>query len=374
MTIGYHRPTKAIVDCQAIYNNIKKEQNAITDGAVVYAVVKADAYGHGAVKVAEVATKAGVSGFCVSLLDEALELRAAGVTLPILILGVVPPEYVQILIDNDLTGTVPSLEWLETAHKWLVKEELKKRLVIHVKIDTGMGRLGIVDESEMKEIVEYLKVHQEFDFEGLYTHFAKADSKDISYLKLQQERFEKALSIFPDDLKFIHTSNSATALWHNHWKSNLVRLGAAMYGLNPSGTELEEPYVLEQAMSLVSELVHVKKINAGEHVSYGAEYQAKSDEWIGTLPIGYADGVNRRFKGFEVIVAGEKAEIVGKVCMDQCMIRLPKKLPVGTKVTIFGKDGELVNSIQQGAEHIGTINYEIPCMLTERVELEYIGQ
>lgn len=371
MTIGYHRPTKAVIDCQAIYHNIKKEQDLITDGAVIFAVVKANGYGHGAVEVAKIAEAAGVTGFCVALLDEALELRGAGFTQPILILGVVSPQYAKLLVENKLTATAPSLAWLKMTSEELSKAELTDTLTIHVKIDSGMGRLGLVTPAEMSETVTYLKSHPEFELEGLFTHFSKADSTDTAYFELQQSRFKTAIELFPKDLKYIHTANSATALWHEHWQSNLIRFGVAMYGLNPSGTEVAAPYQLKQAMSIVTELVHVKQVNQGEHISYGAEYQAQSDEWIGTLPIGYADGFNRRFKGYHLIIDGQHAEIVGRICMDQCMIRLPKEYPPGTKVTIFGENGSLANSLQSGAEYIGTINYEIPCMLTERVPLEY---
>lgn len=374
MTIGFLRPTKAVVNCQALYHNIKNELATIDDGAEVFAVVKANGYGHGAVKVAEVAKKAGATGFCVSLLDEALELRQAGFQEPILVLGIVDPKHVAILAQERISTTVASLEWLEQASYYWHQFECQNQVLIHVKIDTGMGRLGFIEEVDMRAAIAFIETHSELVMEGLFTHFAKADSKDNRYFELQQERFRKALAIFPRDIRYIHTSNSATALWHGHWRSNMIRLGVEMYGLNPSGKELDSPFELEQAMSLVSSLVHVKRLKKGERVSYGAEYEAQQDEWIGTLPIGYADGFIRHFSGFNVLVDGHRAEIVGRVCMDQCMIRLPYALPVGTKVTIFGKDGELVNTFQDGAEYVDTINYELPCLLSERVPRVYINE
>lgn len=374
MTIGFLRPTKAVVDCQALYHNIKSELATIKDGAEVFAVVKANGYGHGAVKVAGVAKKAGASGFCVSLLDEALELREAGFQEPILVLGVVDPKHAAILAQEQISTTAASLEWLERTSYYWHQFECTKPVLIHVKIDTGMGRLGFVEEVDMLAAIDFIETHPEFDLEGLFTHFAKADSKDNSYFEMQQDRFRKALAIFPTSIRYIHTSNSATALWHDHWRSNMIRLGAEMYGLNPSGTELATPFEIKQVMSLISSLVQVKRLKKGERVSYGAEYQAQQDEWIGTLPIGYADGFIRQFKGFSVLVAGHQAEIVGRICMDQCMIRLPHALPVGTKVTIFGKDGDLVNTFQDGAEYVDTINYELPCILSERVPRIYINE
>ncbi|MBP1043319.1 alanine racemase [Vagococcus sp. BWB3-3] len=374
MTIGFLRPTKAVVDCQALYHNIKSELATIKDGAEVFAVVKANGYGHGAVKVAGVAKKAGASGFCVSLLDEALELREAGFQEPILVLGVVDPKHVAILVQEKISTTAASLEWLEQTSYYWHQFECTQSVLIHVKIDTGMGRLGFVEEVDMLAAIDFIEKHPEFYLEGLFTHFAKADSKDNSYFEMQQERFRKALAIFPTTIRYIHTSNSATALWHDHWRSNMIRLGVEMYGLNPSGTELATPFEIKQVMSLISSLVQVKRLKKGERVSYGAEYQAQQDEWIGTLPIGYADGFIRHFKGFSVLVEGHQAEIVGRICMDQCMIRLPHALPVGTKVTIFGKDGDLVNTFQDGAEYVDTINYELPCILSERVPRIYINE
>lgn len=374
MAVGYLRPTKGVVNCQAIYNNIKAEQQHIKNNAEIYAVVKANGYGHGAVKVAEVAKKAGATGFCVSILDEALELREAGFKEPILILGVVDPRYVYHVIKEELSCAAISLEWLEAVLKEWPKEEIGK-LAIHVKIDTGMGRLGLRTEKEMTEVLEFLKKHPQFYLEGLFTHFSKADSADEEHFKLQQDRFSKAVSIFPKDIPYIHTSNSATALWHDNWQSNLIRLGASMYGINPSGKELDTPYEIEQAMSVITEIVQVKQVPKGEAISYGATYYTSEEEWIGTLPIGYADGFTRAFQDFEVLVDGKRCPIVGRVCMDQCMIKLPNSYPVGTKVVIFGHDrkGNSI-SFQEAAEYIGTINYEIPCVLSERVPLVYVNE
>lgn len=372
MAIGFLRLTKRIIDCPAIYQNIKSELNHIKDGAEIFAVVKANGYGHGAVKVAEVAREAGVTGFCVSILDEAIELRKGGITEPILVLGVVEPAFASVLVEYDLACAATSLSWLkDVVAQW--PEHLDGTLKIHVKIDTGMGRLGLRTPEEMTDFLAFLTKQDKFIMEGLFTHFSKADSQDTSHIELQKTRFDQALAIFPKDIRYIHTANSATALWHDHWKSNVVRLGASMYGLNPSGKELETPYELRQAMSVVTEIVQLKQVPAGEAISYGAVYRTTEEEWIATLPIGYADGLLRSFEGFKVLVNGERVPIVGRVCMDQCMIRLKEPVPLGTTVTIFGTDevsGERI-LFQEGAEYIGTINYEIPCILSERVPLVY---
>lgn len=374
MAIGFLRPTKGIVDCQAIRDNIQGEVARINDGTEIFAVVKANGYGHGAVKVAQVARQAGVTGFCVSIIDEAIELREAGITEPILVLGVVTPKYVPLLVEHKISCAAVSLQWLTEAAAEL--KDYGGKLAIHVKIDTGMGRLGLRTEAEMKAVVRFLAETPGFYLEGLFTHFAKADSSDTSYIELQKGRFDEALSLFPKDIKYIHTANSATALWHDHWQSNMIRLGAGLYGINPSGQELEPPFALKQAMSVVTEVVQVKEVPAGEAISYGATYVTEESCWIGTLPIGYADGFIRSFQGFEVFVAGERVPVVGRICMDQCMIKLTQPVPLGTTVTIFGKEetsGETI-SFQEAATYIDTINYEIPCILSERVPLSYINE
>lgn len=369
-----HRPTKAVIHRQIIYDNIKREMDKISNDAAVFAVVKSNAYGHGAIEISNIAQEAGVSGFCVATLDEALELREARFKAPILILGVVDPKYCPILVQAHLWQTVPDITWLKAAIAALENADLdpKARLYLHFKIDTGMGRLGFREESEIIEAIDLVQRHSHLVLDGVFTHFSKADSLDNAYLHLQQKRFEDILLLFPKSVKYVHTANSSVALWHNHWKSNLIRLGAVIYGLNPSGNEKKISYHLDQAMSLITEIIHVKKVHQGDKIGYGAEYTAEEDQWIATLPIGYGDGFVRRFNGFNVLVDGKKAPIIGRVCMDQCMIQLPEFYPVGTKVTIFGRNGDQVNTFQDGAEHIGTINYEIPCLLNERIEKIYV--
>ena len=374
MIESIHRPSQVIIDLSAIDYNIRQEIKRLDKDQSLFAVVKANAYGHGAIEVAKTAEKAGAAGFCVSNLDEALELRQANITLPILVLSYVSVEYLELAVSQTISLTAPSYEWLSLANDYLTNKNLSDKLHVHLKIDTGMGRIGLRDEQEIKLAQELLFQSTVINLEGIFTHFSCADTKDDSYFNLQKERFTKALNYFADKaIRYIHTSNSATALWHDAWRSNIIRFGDALYGLNPSGKELELPYELKPALSLTSELIHVKEVEAGEKIGYGATYTTSETEWIGTLPIGYADGFIRRFQGFKVIIDGEYAEIVGRVCMDQCMIRLPKRYPIGTPVTIFGTNGGLTNSLEDAAEYIGTINYEIVCDLTDRLPRVYIN-
>lgn len=369
MVPSFCRPSRVVVDLEAIRHNVSEEKKRIGIEKELFAVVKANGYGHGAVQVAKAAIEAGATGLAVSNLDEALELRRANIVEPILVLSYVSIEFVPLAITNDITLTATNLEWIKNLNN-IVKQSIK----IHLKIDSGMGRVGLNDIDEMKEANQILKSNSLINFEGLFTHFAKADSLDTSYVALQQERFTKAIDIFGRDIKYIHASNSALALWHDAWESNLVRFGVAMYGMNPSGTEVKEPFILKQALTLETEITHVKQLEQGEKVGYGITYETSEKEWIATLPIGYADGLIRKYQGFEVLVNGKKMPIVGRICMDQCMIKLDEKLPVGTKVTIFGSNGEQCNSIQSGAAYVETINYEVTCILTDRLPRVYLGE
>lgn len=373
MATGFLRPTQRVVDCQALYHNVAEEIKLLPQGTELFAVVKANGYGHGAVKVAEIAKKAGATGFCVSILDEALELREAGFTEPILVLGVVEPCYLTVAVEHNIAVTAASLSWLQYASQ-LLQEDRIGQLTIHLKIDTGMGRLGLRTAEEISEVVRFLSDHSEFELEGVFTHFAKADSKDTDYFEKQNNRFAQALALLPNDIRYVHTANSATALWHEQNNCNLIRFGAAMYGLNPSGRELVAPFDLKQAMTLETEVVHIKQLPANESISYGATYTTTQEEWIATLPIGYADGLTRDFQGFTVLVGDKLVPIVGRVCMDQCMVRLNEPVPLGEKVIIFGNQDDQANDFQVGAEYAGTINYEIPCMLSERVPLVYVNE
>ncbi len=374
MVPGYHRPTNIYVNCQAIYNNIKNTIERLPAQTELFAVVKADAYGHGAIKVAEIAKKAGATGFCVAILDEALELRAAGFQEPILVLEVVAPDYIELLIEQKISVTVTSVAWLQEANRIFQEKNKRTPIKIHIKLDTGMGRIGFVGKNEMEQAQEVIFASNAFDLEGIFTHFSTADGSDEAYFEKQQQSFAAARALFPNEIRYIHTANTATALWHNSWGSNMVRFGLSIYGLNPSGRLLATPFPLEEALTLESELIQVKQIKKGDRIGYGAEYEAEQDEWLGTVPIGYADGLRRDLQGFSLLVEGEKAPIVGRICMDQCMIRLPQNYPTGTKVTIIGKNGSLFNSSQDLAEYVGTINYEIPCELTARIPRIYTNE
>lgn len=364
MVSSIHRPTQAVVDLSAISRNIEQIQKHLPENTQTFAVVKADAYGHGAVAVANhIALQ--IDCFCVSNLDEALELRQAGLRKPILVLGIMLPGEIPLALAHDIAITVASLEWLERLGAQAITG-----LRVHLKLDTGMGRIGFRSSHETQEALDSLR-KRGAQVEGIFTHFATADEADTSYFAEQLQNFKAHLSELRDVPELIHASNSATSLWHQECIFNAVRLGVAMYGLNPSGNDLNLPYPLEPALSLTSQIVHIKCLPVQQKIGYGGSYETQSEEIIATVPIGYADGWTRQMQGFQVLVDGEPCEIVGRVSMDQMTIKLPKLYPLGTPVTLIGTDKEQRVSATDVAAYRGTINYEVLCLLSERVPRIY---
>lgn len=368
MVIGKNRETKLVVNLQAITDNIQHERAILADDVEMFAVVKANGYGHGILEIAQTALAVGATGLCVAILDEALSLRKAGITAPILVLGITSPAFATLAADAGISLTVGSVDWLQD---YANQTTAKQPLSVHLAIDTGMGRIGFRHSEDVKQ-AETLLASALFSFDGLFTHFATADQTDTKYFEQQFKTWQQLTGALVQLPKYVHISNSATSLWHLPVTGNMIRFGVTMYGLNPSGVAIEElPYQLEPAAELETQLVFVKQIPAGASVSYGATYTAKTDEWIGTVPIGYADGYPRCMQGFHVLIDGQQCEIVGRICMDQMMIRLPKQYQTGTKVTLIGHQGNQTIGATDIAEYAGTINYEIMTSVAERVQRVY---
>ncbi len=372
MAISYHRPTAIFVDLAVIKENVAHAVLQQQGKRDVFVVVKANGYSHGAVPVAKAAIAAGATGLCVATIDEGIALREAGITQTILILGLVDVQWLPLIIQYHLAIPVATQEWLEKAWSVYQNERLNGQVYLHLAIDTGMGRIGFQENQAVLAAVHWLENHPSFVWEGIFTHFSTADKTDNAYWKKQNERFNTLIATLPRVPRYIHTSNSATTLWRED-VGNVVRLGIAMYGHNPSGGLLPMSPTLKPALSLESELVQVKKVPAGAGIGYGKSYETQQSEWIGTVPIGYGDGFVRGMQGFYVLVEGQRCEIIGRVCMDQLMIRLPHSFETGTKVTLIGKNQEEVITIEAIAEHLGTINYEVLCLLAERIPRHYLN-
>lgn len=362
-----YRPTKAVIDLSAIDHNIKALKRR-ANGAELMAVVKADGYGHGAGEIAQQALKSGASMLAVATPDEALHLRDQAITAEILVMGASPVSFLKEAIAQNIIVTAYSMEWMEAAAKELQKET--EPLKIHLKFDTGMRRIGF--EPDQAEAAFAFAEQPVFQVAGLFTHFATADEADHPLFLKQVERIKAIRAKWNGDPLMFHVSNSAAAIMHPELAFDAVRTGISIYGIAPSAyVKQEMPLELEQAMSLETEIIHVKRVKKGEPVSYGATYTSPEDEWIATLPIGYADGLLRGLQGQTVLVKGERMPIVGRICMDQCMIRLPEEFSVGEKIQLLGTQQQETILIEEWAEKLDTIPYEIPCIITKRVPRFY---
>ena len=364
------RPTQLRVNLDALLNNYNK-LNSLNNEKIGLAVVKADSYGLGSKVIAEHLYQNGVRHFATATLEEALELKDVIKDSMVLVLGVINSQNVKYAVENNVSLTCPSKEWLEESLVHL--QQVEGKLKIHVKLDTGMGRIGTSDLEELKEIDNLLD-SEKIDFEGIFSHYSNADGEDDNYDNYQTENFERSLKIFTHKPKYIHIENSAGTVKYSNRDDqyNLTRIGIAMYGCYPSGNiEKLDKVQLEPVASLVSKVTHVKKFQAGQKLGYGVSYEAKQDEYIATVPIGYADGLLRRAQGFKIRVGSEECEIVGRVCMDQLMVRCSKNVKVGDDVLFFGEYSGQKVSVDEFAEYQNTISYEIFCCINKRVPRVY---
>ena len=365
-----YRPTKAIIDLQAIRENVQNLRSHLQAGVQIIAVVKANAYGHGDVAVARAALQAGAVILAVATPDEAVRMRQHFPDVDILVLGHTPISFVPYASANGIMLTVFSAEWVKQAK---LVEGLSKPLLLHMKVDSGMGRIGVTSKEQLLELYEEIQKTTNFVVDGIFTHFATADEEDAAYFDSQAALFKEMVDSLPAKPRLVHAANTATALVKKaSLQFDAVRYGISLYGLAPSKYVAEIlPFPIRQAFSLQTELVHVKKLKAGQSVGYGATFTAKEDCYIGTLPIGYADGMIRKLGGQTVLVDGERCPIVGRICMDQCMILLPRAYNIGELVTLLGAQGNDFISIDEWATKCDTINYEVPCIITSRIPRVY---
>ncbi|MGE7091330.1 alanine racemase [Lysinibacillus sp. NPDC048646] len=371
-TQQYFRPTKAIVNLQAIQQNVRNLKELLQPNVQVIAVVKANAYGHGDVAVAKAALEAGATMLAVATPDEALHIRAHFEEPDILVLGASPVSFAPYAAQQRIILTTFAREWVQQVSAHIANAVNPLRL--HIKVDSGMGRIGVRTEEALLDVYHMIQLTNNVELDGIFTHFATADEEDTKYFDSQVQSFEKLISLLPEKPRLVHASNTATSLVKDaHLQFDAVRYGISMYGLSPSSyVDGILPFPLNPAFSLESELVHVKQLKAGESVGYGATFVAPKDMWIGTIPVGYADGVIRKLAGQEVIISGQRTPIVGRICMDQCMVALPKAYAIGEKVTLIGRQGQEIISMNEWAAKLKTINYEIPCIITARVPRIYI--
>ncbi|USG66343.1 alanine racemase [Brevibacillus ruminantium] len=372
----FYRDTWIEVDLDAIRANVESFRRHIPSGTGIMAVVKADGYGHGAVQVGEEALRSGADSLAVAMLDEAVVLRKAGITAPVLVLGYTPVESVEQASQLGIELTAYHTEWIEQAHEKL-KHSGAQPVGIHIKTDTGMGRLGVRTSDELLSVVEALEKTPYLKWTGVFTHFACADEEDTTHTIEQHRSFQTLLSALRDagkEIPRVHCCNTAAAMVFPEWGYDTIRLGIGLYGLYPSPYLKQRSAVsLLPALSLKTRITHVKTSPEAMTVSYGATYTASPGEQIATLPIGYADGFSRSLSNRgSVLHAGKRSPIVGRVCMDQIMVKIESDTAhVGDEVVLYGRQGEEEISLDEVAALVGTINYEIPCMLNYRIPRVY---
>jgi alanine racemase len=369
------RPTIAEINLNAIRMNLRRIGERVYP-AEVMAVVKADGYGHGAIAVAQAALSAGASQLGVALLEEGIALRRAQITAPILVFGGFFEKQIDSFIANDLQFTLYDVRLAEiVSHR---AQALGRKAQAHVKIDTGMGRVGLLPNEAVETILAMAKLPH-VELVGLYTHFASSDSRDKSYSNQQLEQFQslvRQLTSYDLRVKYLHAAGSGAILHLPQSYFNLVRPGLIIYGYYPS-VETSASIPLEPAMSLRTKIIFVKTVPAGTFISYGQTFQTRQATTIATLPIGYADGIPRRLSNnFEVLVRGRRCPLVGRVCMDQLMIDLGEMQDVqtGEEVVLLGKQGDEEISIYEWCRRLETIPYEVVCGISRRVEKVYVSR
>lgn len=378
--------TRADIDLDAYAHNIRELRRITRSQARLMAVVKANGYGHGAVEVARTALSNGSEYLGVARLNEAVPLRQAGLGAPILIFGYSSPDLAPLLIKYELTQTVYSLSTARILSEHAIRQG--KKINVHLKVDSGMGRLGLllpstnsnpVKQAILKTVrtIESIVRLPGLTVEGIFTHFATADSADKSYANLQLNRFMELL----DHLKqerleppLRHAANSAALIDMPESHLDMVRPGIATYGLQPSEDVKKEIIDLKPVMSLKSRIIHIKKVTPGFNISYGITYQTKDHTTIATVPIGYADGYNRLLSSRgQMLVHGQRAPIVGRVCMDLTMLDVGgiEDVALEDEVVVFGRQGEECLTTDEIASGLETINYEIVSTITGRVPRVY---
>ncbi len=367
----------ARIDLDAIERNLEHLRGNLGEDTKMIVVVKADAYGHGAIQTTSLLSlKEYVWGFAVATLDEAIVLRRGGITKPILVLGCIFPEQRLDAIENNIRMTVYEEEMAREISDLAAR--VRRKAYVHIKIDTGMGRIGFPVSEKSADRLENIGRLPGLILEGMYTHFSKADEADKGYTEKQlggflwmKEELKRRGLIFA----YYHCSNSAGIIEGKGTDQNLVRSGISTYGMYPSEEVDKEQVVLSPALELISHVAYVKWVDKGELISYGGTYETQRRTKIVTVPVGYGDGYPRSLsnKGY-VLIHGKKAPIIGRVCMDQFMVDATEieDVKFGDRVTLVGKDADEVLPVEVLSALSGRFNYEFVCLMGKRIPREYI--
>jgi len=369
-----YRDSWTEISLDAVSHNVKAFKQHIQQGTRLMAVVKADGYGHGALEVAEEALEAGADYLAVALLDEAIALREAGISAPLLVLGYTKPEAIKAAIKYDITLTVYTMEVAERMKQ--VALETGQALNVHIKIDSGMHRIGIKNAEDALELARVF-ASSNVTVEGIFTHFADADSPDAAYTEKQFSKFMEVVRYLEDHgvaIPIKHCCNSAGTINFRHMHLDMVRVGISLYGLYPN-EDMRETIHLRQVMSFKTKPVMIKTVAQGEPISYGRTFAPDEEARIATIPVGYADGFSRLLSNRgNVTINGKRMPIVGRICMDLSMIDVTEmsELSFDDTVTLFGEPEDGCIPLGEVADLMGTIHYETVTLIGKRVPRVYI--
>jgi len=372
--IPFLRPTWAEIDLAAFRHNFREIERKLRKGVSILSVVKADGYGHGMEEIARASLSCGAKILGVANIEEGIFLRKRGIRAPILVLGsVYPLSNFTYILRYDLSPTICSLVASEELSK--IARRAKKKVRVHIKVDTGMGRIGISAENAVDLVQRVLQLPG-IIVEGIYTHLAAADS-DYEFTVEQIRKFQSVVDELERDnirIKYKHAANSTAVLSYPDAHFNLARPGISLYGLAPfAGAEKEID--LKPVLQLKTKIVFIKRVKKGTSISYGRTWRAEKDSVIATLPIGYADGYNRLLSNrAEVLICEKRVPIVGRVCMDMCMVDVTSlpDVKVGEEVVLIGSQGKERITADEIAKIIGTITYEVVCGISKRVPRIYL--
>lgn len=370
------RPVWAEIDLDALKYNFERIKEKVNNKNIIVAV-KADAYGHGAIEVSKALIEYGASKLAVAMISEALELRKNNIDAPIMILGYTPLDNAEELINNNIEQTIYNYEYVEALSKVAIK--LGKKVKIHIAIDTGMGRIGFLPTDDTVNIIEKISKLEGIIVEGIFTHYSTSDEDDKEYTYEQFSKFldiDNRLKARGINIPLKHTSNSGAIIDLPETYLDGVRPGIILYGYYPSQDVKKENLSLKPVLTLKAQISHVKELDKDMYISYGRKFKTDRKSVIATIPIGYADGYTRLLSGkAKVIINGKFAKVVGNICMDQCMIDVTgiEDVKVGDEVILLGEQGDAKYNADDIAEDIGTINYEILCMIKKRIPRVYIS-
>lgn len=367
------RPTWAEINIDSLKQNYKNIKKLLKEDTKICGVVKANAYGHGSVQIAKTLVSEGVDYLAIATLEEGIELRNNDIEVPILCLGYVKENCFDLAVENNIDITIYKNESAQSLNK--ISQQKNKKARVHIKLDTGMSRLGFQINDETVDSIESICGYSNLDVVGIYSHFAMADEKDKIFTNMQFDKFKyitDKLENIGIKIPIKHICNSAGIMDCPEYHLDMVRSGIILYGHYPSDDVIKERLNLKPVMTLKTTVSNIKTVDSNTGISYGQKYRTNDLAQIATIPIGYADGFTRMLnQNANMKVKDKLVPVVGRICMDQCMIRVDGlDIKIGDEVKIFGDEADI--KIERIADALNTINYEVLCMISRRIPRVYL--